>query len=350
VQTAIVFLLCLALVSQPCAVLGHALGEHSLPRSLSRNAKVPVPFVQQNTLALSPASATHAVGANRCAVAVYTNPSGQAINGANVSFSVTGVNATTGTGTTNSTGQATFCYTGTNAGNDTITASVGSVTATATKTWQSGALIASEAVIVRHGMNLNSGSRIEGAVRQLLGETTSFNSGAVVTSELLVPGTPQLIQNGASNFGGTISGSGSATPTNYQVILNSGITLGKLRTRIDPITVANVPAPPAPTGTRSVTLNAAGQSIGDLATLRNLTLNSNVGQVAVPPGTYGNFIANSGSGFTFGVAGATQPVTYNLTNFTLNSSSQLQIVSPVILVLANGTNLNANAGSSGNPG
>ena len=38
-----------------------------------------------------------------------------------------------------------------------------------------------------------------------------------------------------------------------------------------------------------------------------------------------------------------------LTNFTLNSNSQLQIVSPVILVLANGTTLNASAGSSGNP-
>lgn len=104
---------------------------------------------------------------------------------------------------------------------------------------------------------------MEGTVRQLLGEATILNSGAVITRDLLVPGTPQLIQNGTNNFGGTITGTGSATPTNYQITMNSGITLGKLRTRIDPVTVANVPAPPAPTGTRSVTLNAPNQSIGD---------------------------------------------------------------------------------------
>ena len=347
-RNGLLHLLSLSLCCQPFQILA-ATSRATATHTAMANGLPPVPLVQQSTLTLSPTSATHTVGTGRCVVATYTNAAGQAVRGTSVSFTVTGGNTTTGTASTDGAGQATFCYTGTNAGSDTITASVGNVTATATKTWRSSALIAGEAVIVRHGFTINSGSRVEGSVRQLLGESTILNSGAVITQDLLVPGTPALVQNGTSTFGGTITGTGSATPTNYQVTLNSGITLGKLRNRVDPITIANVPAPPAPTGTRSVTLNTPNQSIGDPATLRDLTLNSNVGQIAVPPGTYGNFIANSGSSFTFGVTGATQPVTYNLTNFTLNSNSQLQIVSPVILVLANGTTLNASAGSSGNP-
>jgi len=68
-----------------------------------------------------------------------------------------------------------------------------------------------------------------------------------------------------------------------------------------------VSAPPSPAGTRTVAIDSPGQSTGDFATLRDLTLNGNVGQFSIPAGTYGDFIANSGSGFTLGVAGATQP-------------------------------------------
>jgi hypothetical protein len=38
----------------------------------------------------------------------------------------------------------------------------------------------------------------------------------------------------------------------------------------------------------------------------------------LPPGSYGTFTANGGSGFIFGVAGATQPAVYNLQNLSLN--------------------------------
>jgi hypothetical protein len=97
-------------------------------------------------------------------------------------------------------------------------------------------------------------------------------------------------------------------------------------------------------------LNSPSQSAGDFSTLKNLTLNSGAGQVTVPPGTYGAFIANGGS-FVFGVAGSTQPAIYNLQSLTLNSSTSLQIVGPVILTLSASMSANgpSTAGNSTHP-
>jgi hypothetical protein len=92
-----------------------------------------------------------------------------------------------------------------------------------------------------------------------------------------------------------------------------------------------VAAPPAPSGMRNVAINQAGQSIGDPATLRNLTINSKGGEVAVPPGTYGEFVANGQTAFVLGVAGSETPAVYNLQKLTLNSNSQIKIVGPVVL-------------------
>lgn len=201
--------------------------------------------------------------------------------------------------------------------------------------------------IVRRGFTLNG--RIEGSVQQLLGQNTIFNSGAVLTEDLLVPGTPNLIRNGPSNFGGTVSGTGSAQPSNYSVTLNSNSQLGRLINKTDPVSMPNVAAPPAPAGTRNVTINNSTQSIGDFTTLRNLTLNSNVGNKQIPPGTYGAFTANSGSGFILGVANSTQTAVYNFSSLTLNSSTQLQVVGPVVITVGTGMSLNGAMGAAANP-
>jgi len=200
-----------------------------------------------------------------------------------------------------------------------------------------------EAAAVRHGQVVNGG-RIEGSIRQLLGENATLNSGGTITGDLFVPGTPTVKLNGSSSYGGTISGTGSTQPTGYFVTLNGGATLGRVVKRTDPITLDVVSAPPAPQGTRNVTINSAGQSIGDPATLRDLTLNNNAGLVSVPPGTYRNFTGNGGS-FVFGVAGSTQATIYNLNQITLNSGSQLRVVGPIVLTL--GGTLTENGGSVG---
>ena len=200
------------------------------------------------------------------------------------------------------------------------------------------------AALVRHAPALNGSGLVEGSVRQLLGENVTLNGGFTVTGDLLVPGTPTLAVNGHPNFAGAIVGSGSTTPTGWQVRLNGNVNLRYLRTRIDPVALPTVSAPPAPVGTRTVTISSAGQSIGDPATLKHLSLNGNVGQVFLPPGTYGNFTASGGSGFTLGVANTT--TVYNLQNLTMNGSTRILLLGPVILTVANGVTGNGQFGNT----
>jgi rhamnogalacturonan endolyase len=191
---------------------------------------------------------------------------------------------------------------------------------------------------VRHAPTLNGD--VDGSLQVLLSEGATMNGGAAISGDLLVPGLPSVILNGHPTYGGTLDGPGATTPTNFHVTLNSAVLRHVVR-RIDPITMPAVNAPPAPTGTRNVALNNANQSAGDFATLRNLTLNSSAGVRAIPPGTYGVFVANGNSGFVLGVAGSTTPAIYNLQGLTLNKGTSLQIVGPVILTLANGPVFNS---------
>jgi endo-1,4-beta-xylanase len=200
--------------------------------------------------------------------------------------------------------------------------------------------------IVRHGPTLNG--TIDGYLYVLLPENTTLNSAASVTGDLLVPGTPAVVLNGSATSGGTADGYGSPSPSNHTITLNSA-SVGRVLRRTDGVALPEIAAPPVPAGTRDVVLDAPGQDPGDFSTLRNLTLNSDVGQVAVPPGTYGHFTANRNAGFTLGVAGATEPAIYNLQGLTLNAASRLEIVGPVILTLATGTTVSGVMGVQGKP-
>jgi len=204
------------------------------------------------------------------------------------------------------------------------------------------------AVLVRHAPVLNNNARVEGPLWLLSGEDTTLNSNATIAGDLLVPGSPTVIRNGGT-LGATVSGSGSAQPSGYRITLNSGANVSRLVTRTDPIALPAVVAPLAPSGTRDVVINQPGQSLGNPATIRNLTLNNNAGTVAVPPGTYSQWTANSNTSFVLGVAGAPQPSVYNLQSLTLNSGSRLEVVGPVVLNLANGMSLNSTAGMSARP-
>jgi uncharacterized protein len=230
----------------------------------------------------------------------------------------------------------------------TVTDSNYSGSATGTLLVQAVVPSAINLVVVRHAPTMNAS--INGSLQVLLGESITFNGSASLSGDLLVPGTPTVRLNGSSaHYAGTTIGAGSATPTGYTITLNGSASLQHIVVHTNPVALPAVSAPPQPTGTRSVSLNNASQSPGDFATLRNLTLNSNVGQVVVPPGTYGNFTANSSGGFTLGVAGSSTPVVYNLQNLTLNSNTTLQVVGPVILVVKNGISVNGSMGNSAHP-
>jgi rhamnogalacturonan endolyase len=200
--------------------------------------------------------------------------------------------------------------------------------------------------ITRRAPVLYSSSRVEGPLWLLNGENTTIDG--TVTGDLLVPGTPQLVRNGGT-LGSIVVGSGSPEPSGYGLTLNSGASVNRLITRIYPIALPPVPAPPTPTGTRDVTINQAGQPLGDPATIRNLTLNSGAGAVALPAGNYGQLTAHGSSWFVLGVAGASTPSVYNLQGLTLNGS-RLTVVGPVVINLANGFSLNGQVGVGGQSG
>jgi fibro-slime domain-containing protein/RHS repeat-associated protein len=185
--------------------------------------------------------------------------------------------------------------------------------------------------VVRHAPEINSG-RVEGALWQLLGENIFMSGTSVVTSDLLVPGTPTVnITGGNPTFAGVIEGSESTQPAGYELNLSGNASLRHLITRTDPMTLTAVAVPPAPAGTRIVSLTQAGQSAGVFATLRDLSLSGKVGDVSVPAGTYGKFSASGHTAFILGVANATEPSIYNLEELTLSGGSELRLAGPVIL-------------------
>jgi hypothetical protein len=213
-----------------------------------------------------------------------------------------------------------------------------------------GTLEVGVTALVRHATSING--TIGGSVQILTAENTTLNGNSRITGDLLAPGMPKIRLNGMSTFAGAIDGIGSADPSTHTITLSGGAALRHVVRRIDPLTLRTVAAPPQPTGTRSVSINQPGESAGDFATVRNLTLRSNVGLVSVPPGTYGSFSANDGSGFILGATGGGEsagPSIYNLQNFTLNGGSRIEVIGPVILVLNRGLSVNSGVTFSNHP-
>ncbi len=204
--------------------------------------------------------------------------------------------------------------------------------------------------VVRHAPELSDG-RVEGALWQLLGENITMAGNSIITSDLLVPGTPTVsIVDGHPTFAGVIEGSDSTQPSNYQLNLSGNASLRFLITRTDPMTLTPVAAPPPPAGTRIVSVTQAGQNIGDFATVRDLSLSGNAGAVIVPAGTYGKLSASSRTAFVLGIANATEPSIYNLEELNLSGSSELRLAGPVTLNVKNKVTLvGSTVGAADNP-
>ncbi len=210
-------------------------------------------------------------------------------------------------------------------------------------------LLVTTTALVRHAPTLSGG--LDGSLQMLLPESGSLNGSAWVSGDLLVPGMPTVVTNGTVNYDGTIEVDGSATPSNYQITLNKDSVLRHVVRGVAPVAMPIVAAPPVPTGTVNVSLDFAGQSAGDFATVLDLTLNRKAGQVVVPPGTYGTLVANKNTGFTFGPTELQTaiPAVYNLQGLALNRGSKVLVTGPVIINLANGVSWSGTAGSPAHP-
>lgn len=207
--------------------------------------------------------------------------------------------------------------------------------------------LAGDTVVTRHFPGLNGG-HVDGSVRVLLGESGNILTGTFLTGNLFVPGTPNINASTSSFYNGTLVGLGNSSPSGYTININTNATLNHIITRTDPISIPSLTSPGRPRTGINLTLNP-GQLVTDFSGVQNITLNSNYGQLVVPPGSYGNFTALPGSGFTLGVNG--QNTTYNLQGLVLNSSTQLQIRGNVTINLADviGIGTNSVVGDPNNP-
>jgi alpha-tubulin suppressor-like RCC1 family protein len=201
--------------------------------------------------------------------------------------------------------------------------------------------------LVRHAPVLEG--RVEGSVQMMTGESVTLECGAALTGDLLVPGRPTVRVNPGASLGGTREGTGATSPSGYSITLIRGSLLGHVVRRTNPVTLPVVSEPPQPKGRRNVTINRPRESVGDYGTIRNLTLNRNSGQQVVPPGTYGDFTANSGSGLVLGVAGSTRAAIYNFQNLTIEEGALLQVSGPVIVTVARGFDADGVVGSASAP-
>jgi hypothetical protein len=177
----------------------------------------------------------------------------------------------------------------------------------------------------------------------------SVNGSGSVSDDLLVRGMPTVTLNGSPLLVGVVDAGGATTPSNYGVTLNNGSVVRYIVRRVDPIAMPEVSAPASPMGTRDVTLDKPDQSLGNPATLRNLTLNAKAGAVTLPAGGYGNLAVNGSASLVLGVAGATEPAVYEAQSLTLGGNASLKIVGPVVLKLANSLTLNGTLGSADHP-
>jgi RHS repeat-associated protein len=204
--------------------------------------------------------------------------------------------------------------------------------------------------VVRHAPALDSG-RVEGTLWQLSAEDLVLDGTDTITSDLLMPGTPNVATGGGRpTFGGVIEGPQSPSPNGHTLSISGNASLRHLVTRTDPITLADVAPPPAPAGTRDVSLSKADQTVGDFSTLRHLSLSGKAGAVAVPPGTYGRFEASGHNAFVLGAGGSAEPTVYNLEALSLSGGSELRLAGPVILTVRNNVTLvGTTLGAADNP-
>ena len=162
------------------------------------------PIATVASVLLEPATSAHEVGTSECETATVSDSDGNPVSGVLVNFAVTGNNPNTGFAYSASDGTAQYCYTGANAGTDSETASVGSITSdTATITW------------VKPPTSLTTSLSGGGAS----GSTVSVPSGTAVTDSATLSGadastaTGTVTYNVYSNSACTVVASGGTPET-----------------------------------------------------------------------------------------------------------------------------------------
>ncbi len=184
------------------------------------------PVARVTSVTLAPKTATKAVNTQHCLTATVSDQNALPLEGVRVDFAVTGVNTASGFANTGASGTAQFCYTGTNAGNDSIVASVGSLNDTAAATWTGNAAT---------------------TVGYMGGSAVQYSDAATLSGHLVNASTTLALPG--YNLGFTLgTQTASAGPTNVS---------GDAST---PLTVTQTPG-----SVSQVTVNFAGDAVNQLA-------------------------------------------------------------------------------------
>jgi len=168
-------------------------------------------------LALAPAQARNPVGTAHAVTATLSDAAGKPVAGVSVAFQATGANFAEGKAYTDAAGQATFGYSGAKAGDDTITATAGPLTATSAKQWYAPPVLASLTLAPPTAENPLPGEHrvvataLDGAGKALSGVEVVFQvTGAhQVTATAVTDGRGQA----AFSYPGTRAGNDTITAT-----------------------------------------------------------------------------------------------------------------------------------------
>ena len=152
-------------------------------------------------------------------------------------------------------------------------------------------------------------------------------------------GSPKIQQNGNPTFLGEVIGTGQAGSVNYTIQLNSGAKVGNIITHTDAISLPTVSFPTGATGSKRINLNP-GDSVQNWSEVKSLNINSNVGDIVIPQGSYENIQVGSGSAIILGNKGVDQPSVYHFSQLQLNGDAKLLLTGPVIINLKSGLNVN----------
>jgi hypothetical protein len=203
-------------------------------------------------------------------------------------------------------------------------------------------------LVSRRAVQLNGGT-IKGNLQQLNEEFININGGTVLQGNLLVSGSPNIIDNSpnldpAQIVCGTVSAAG------YGISLNGDIALaGKIVTNVAPVTLDALEAVAAATGNRDAFINTPADAEAFSADannsngLRSLFINANTGTVTLAPqaATFANIFTNSGTILVLGREG--EATTYNVEGLFVNSGSAVVVLGQVTLRVKNQLQIGSDA-------
>ncbi len=202
-------------------------------------------------------------------------------------------------------------------------------------------LVISATVLVRHAPSV--ASEVDGSMQVATGEDIDLGGGATMTGDLLVPGLPEVTRGGHAMLVGVQDATGATAPSAYEVALRGNALLRYVVRRVNAVVFPTVALPAAPGGTRDVRLTTSRSTIGDWATVRDVAVSSGYGQLVMPPGGYGD-VEVDGATIILGIAGSSQPVSYDLQSLRLNGG-RLVVVGPVTLTVAHGVRCSGTIGA-----